>query len=53
MTHFDGVDAPCSPASRWHMVAVVKSATVERRRPHANYHDWIRLGEKRVSSSWS
>ena len=30
------------------MVVVVKSATVERRRPNANYHDWIRLGEKRV-----
>ena len=33
MTRFDGVDAPCSPASRCHMVVVVKSATVERRRP--------------------
>jgi hypothetical protein len=32
--------------SRCHMVVVVKSATVERRRPHANYHDRIRLGEK-------
>jgi transposase len=48
----DGVDAPCSPASRCHMVVVVKSATVERRRPNANYYDRIRLGEKRVSSSW-